>query len=150
MPAALKIKELHPPKEPPSMADLETIADGVAVAVGSEVLRVRFVDSDSSASRLSVDGRTVTVEIDGPDRRVVRWAGRTYRLQRPAPSGIVFDHVCVVWRRDDWDEPARRLDRFIYQVGNNQRRHRRVATQVEEKVVKGSRLPGLHLDSSFK
>jgi 3-methylcrotonyl-CoA carboxylase alpha subunit len=63
-------------------------AEGVDVATGAEVLRARFIDSDSSGARVSIDGRIVTVETDGPDRRAVRWDGRTYRLQRPPPLSV--------------------------------------------------------------
>ncbi len=63
-------------------------AEGVGVAVGAEVLRGRLIDSDIAGARVSVDGRIVTVETDGPDRRVVRWDGQTYRLQRPPPLSV--------------------------------------------------------------
>jgi 3-methylcrotonyl-CoA carboxylase alpha subunit len=63
-------------------------ADGVDVAIGSEVMRVPMVDADAICARLKVDGQTISVETDGPDRRVARWANRTYRLQRPGPLSV--------------------------------------------------------------
>ena len=44
---------------------------------------VRWLGED----RLSVDGHAVTVQQAG-DRLVVRWRGRSYRLQRTPPLGI--------------------------------------------------------------
>jgi 3-methylcrotonyl-CoA carboxylase alpha subunit len=63
-------------------------ADGVRVDVGAQSLNVRLIDSNESAARLSVAGRTVTVRADGPDRRVVEGANQTYRLQRPPPLRV--------------------------------------------------------------
>jgi 3-methylcrotonyl-CoA carboxylase alpha subunit len=58
---------------------------------GAQPLNVRLLDSDShdARRRLSVEGRTVTVWDDAAaGRRVVEWAHRTYRLQRPKPLSV--------------------------------------------------------------
>jgi 3-methylcrotonyl-CoA carboxylase alpha subunit len=62
--------------------------DGVGVDVGPQSLNVRVIDSDGPASRLSVNGQTVTVRLDDSDWRVVRWANQTYRLRRPPPLSV--------------------------------------------------------------
>ncbi len=63
-------------------------ADGVDVSIGTEVLQVNSIDSDPPFARFSIDGRTVTVRRDGPDRRIVRWQNQTYRLHRPPPLSV--------------------------------------------------------------
>jgi 3-methylcrotonyl-CoA carboxylase alpha subunit len=56
--------------------------DAAGVEVGT--LPVRWLGED----RVSVDGQAVTVRrLDG-DHVVVRWRGRSYRLQRPPPLRI--------------------------------------------------------------
>jgi 3-methylcrotonyl-CoA carboxylase alpha subunit len=54
---------------------------GVEVDTASDRVRVRLITSEAVRSRLSVDGRTLTVWGD-TDRRVVEWQGRSYRFQR--------------------------------------------------------------------
>jgi 3-methylcrotonyl-CoA carboxylase alpha subunit len=61
-------------------ADLH--GDGVDVDTGSDRLGVRSISSEPPRSRISVDGRALTVW-NRDDRRVVEWQGRSYRFRRP-------------------------------------------------------------------
>jgi 3-methylcrotonyl-CoA carboxylase alpha subunit len=61
--------------------------DGVHVAVGGQTWLVRLLDGDTHRRRLSVGSQAATVW-DYAERRVVEWAGRSYRFQRPAPLSI--------------------------------------------------------------
>jgi 3-methylcrotonyl-CoA carboxylase alpha subunit len=65
-------------------------AEGVLVDAGSQSLNARLLDSDKFGAprHVNVDGRTITVWEDGPDRRVALWEHRAYRLQRPPPLSV--------------------------------------------------------------
>jgi 3-methylcrotonyl-CoA carboxylase alpha subunit len=53
------------------------------VLVGERCLRVRALGAPAlEPHRLSVDDETVSVEDVEPNRRIARWQGRTYRLER--------------------------------------------------------------------
>ena len=64
-------------------------ADGARVDDAAS-LDVRPLDSDTDTlrQRLSVDGQTVTFWASDPDRRVVVWDQRRYRLQRRPPLSV--------------------------------------------------------------
>jgi 3-methylcrotonyl-CoA carboxylase alpha subunit len=63
--------------------------EGAWVNDGHARLLVRLLQATPTGHfRLSIDGQSVSVWADGPDRRVVEWQGRGYRLQRQPPLAV--------------------------------------------------------------
>jgi 3-methylcrotonyl-CoA carboxylase alpha subunit len=74
----------------PALVTANLDNDGVRVEVGPQSLDVRLLNADRDGAwrRVSVDGQTVTVLESAPDRRLIEWEHRSYRLQRPPPLSV--------------------------------------------------------------